>query len=254
MNDNNLCQAMIAMLRPFFEKNMKNSVIFHSKNEIIHHVNKRTASSLDVNTIKGQSIFKFFINNNIKIGEHITNSINLEIGNKKYLPLFNKFIKYCSEQSSDSFSLFMNIASEYSEELKVIKNINILPFAKRTLRMTSWKSIIMDESLHAEVTTPFETFKVYKRAKFIFENNQFYLNDEFHFISFGMDFTFQKKSENADLVKQQLHNFATQFHNLHQTQILGSIIRLYNLPHTEVNGFSNEQIMTYYPVLAIEHY
>lgn len=254
MNDNELCQAMIAELRPFFEKNMKGSVIFHTRTGLGQYAGGRTICCIDVNTSKAKPIFRFTINNNIEKGDYVVNNITLEIDNKKHLPLYNKFIKHCSEQSTDSFSLFMNAASYYSEELKIISNINVLPFAKRTLKFGAWKTLMMDTTLHAEVTTPFETFKVYKRAKFIFENNQFYLNDEFHFISFGMDFWFQKITEQDSLVKMQLHTFATQFNDLHQTQILGTIIRLYNLPHTEVNAFSNEQIMSYYPVLAIEHY
>jgi hypothetical protein len=254
MNDNELCQAMIAELKPFFEKNMKGSVIFHTRTGLGQYAGGRTICCIDVNTSKAKPIFRFTINNNVQKGNYVVNNIALDIDNKKYLPLYNKFIKHCSEQSTDSFSLFMKAASYYSEPLKIISKINILPFAKRTLKFGSWKTLMMDKTLHAEVTTPFETFKVYKIAKFIFENNQFYLNDEFHFISFGMDFWFQKNSEQDSLVKMQLHTFATQFNDLHQTQILGSIIRLYNLPHTEVNAFSNEQIMSYYPVLAIEHY
>lgn len=254
MNDSELCKAMIAELRPFFEQNMKGSVIFHTRTELGKYIGGRTVCCVDVNTSKAKTIFSFTINNNVKQGEQLTNSITLEIDDKKYLPLYNKFIKYCSEQSTDSFSLFMKSASEYSEELNIVSKINVLPFAKRTLRFSSWQSILLEATLHAEVTTPFETFKVYKRAKFTFENNQFYLNDDFHFISLGMDFSFQKKSENNHVVKSDLHFFGTQFYDLHRTQILGTIIRLYNLPHTEVNAFSNEEIMTYYPVLAMERY
>lgn len=256
MNTDELCHAICKKLRPFFDENVKEAVVFHIMFHLKIGVNSH--NSINVNTRKGKPILIFSFNNNLNYdinGLKTVETISLDIGHKKYLPLYNKFLKYVSNQSTDSFSLFMNSAKEMSDNLKIIQDIKILPFAKMTLREGNFKQLLMNEIVHAEITTPFETFNVYKRPKIIFDNDQLYLNPEFYFMSYGMDFSFRKKIEHdVKEIDKARYIFANTFYDLHRTQIIGGICKIYNMNPIQVNALTDDEIISNYPVLAMEHY
>lgn len=244
MNNNELCQSIIQAIKPFFKKELKETPIFHIK------LGGRT-HQIDVTTRTAKIIFIFKVECTSQ-----ADFISLDIIDKKYFPLYNKFLKYYKERSSDSFLLYMNAAKEQSDHLKLITQINVLPYAKRMLKFKDHPtSTIMSDAVHAKITTPFETFDVFRTPKFIFENNQLFLNDQFYFTSYSLDFSFCKYSESNDLLIQQYVDiFAKNFTILHHTNIIGSLCQLYGMNFQEAASFTNQEIMDYYPVLAIDHY
>lgn len=256
MNDEELCDAVIKTIKPFFKTHLKETPVFHIKMGVNYYSGQLTKNLINVNTRNGVTILSFTVQNNIRMDQTVVNTILLNIVNRKYLPLYNKFIKYFKERSSDSFSLYMNAVKELTEPLKLIQHINLLPYAKSTLKFKEHSnSVLLNAPVHAKVTTPFETFDVVRTPKFLFENDQLYLNDEFHFISYGLDFSFCKKIEHdLVLLDKSVKFFSHQFYELHKTNIVGRLCKLYNMTAKQANALSDEELIAYYPILAIDHY
>jgi len=256
MNDEELCNAVIKAVKPFFKTHLKETPVFHTIIGVRNYTGQLNKNLINVNSRNGATILSFTVQNNIRMDLTVVNSILLNIVNRKYLPLYNKFIKYFKERSTDSFSLYMNAAKEYSDSLNLIQHINVLPYTKSTLKFKEHSnSVLLNAPVHAKVTTPFETFDVVRIPKFLFENDQLYLNDEFHFISYGLDFSFCKKIEHdLVLLEKSVQFFSHQFFELHKTNIVGRLCQLYNMTPQQVYALSDEELIAYYPVLAIEHY
>lgn len=256
MNDEELCNAVIKKIKPFFKIHLNETPVFHSIMGVNYYTGQLSKNLINVNTRKGITILSITVQNNIKMDNTVVNTVLLDIVHRKYLPLYNKFVKYFKERSSDSFALYMNAAKEQTEPLKLIQHINVLPYAKRTLKFKeNSNSVLMNAPVHAKVTTPFETFDVVRIPKFLFEDDQLYLNDDFHFISYGLDFSFCKKIEkDLVLLNNAVSFFSNQFYVLHKTNIVGSLCRLYNMKADEANALTDEELIAYYPTLAMEHY
>lgn len=256
MNDDELCQAVIKKIKPFFKAHLTETPIFHVILGSHHYTGQLTQNVIKVTNRKGFTILSLTVHNNIRFDNTVVNTILVDITLRKYVPLYNKFLKYFKERSSDSFSLYMNAAKEKSESLKLIQDIKVLPYAKRTLKFKeNSNSVLMNAPVHAKVTTPFETFDVVRIPKFLFEDDQLYLNDDFHFISYGLDFSFCKKIEkDLVLLNNAVSFFSNQFYVLHKTNIVGSLCRLYNMKADEANALTDEELIAYYPTLAMEHY
>lgn len=256
MNDDELCNAVIKAVKPFFKANLKETPVFHTIMGMNYFTGQRTKNLINVNTRNGKTILSLSVKNNIKMDNTVVNTILLDISHRQYLPLYNKFIKHFKERSTDSFLLYMNAAKEHSEPLKLIQHINVLPYAKSTLKFKEHSnSVLLNAPVHAKVTTPFETFDVVRIPKFLFENDQLYLNDEFHFISYGLDFSFCKKIEqDTELLDKSVNFFSNQFYELHKTNIVGRLCQLYNMTPQQAYALTDEELIAYYPVLAIDHY
>lgn len=249
MNSNELCQSIVKAISPFFKKELKETPIFHTK------IGTRT-HQINVTTKSAKIIFVFKVDSEVQMDHSVCNKVSLEILDKKYCPLYNKFLKYYKERSSDSFALYMDAAKKSSDHLNLITKINVLPYAKRILKFKdNPKSVIMTYAVHAKVTTPFETFDVFRIPKFIFENNQLFLNDQFYFTSYSLEFSFCKYSEsNMPLIEKSIETFSKNFNELHHTNIVGRLCQLYDMHFTQAAALTPKEIMDYYPVLAIDHY
>lgn len=256
MNDEELCNAVIKKIKPFFKIHLNETPVFHSIMGVNYYTGQLSKNLINVNTRKGITILSITVQNNIKMDNTVVNTVLLDIVHRKYLPLYNKFVKYFKERSSDSFALYMNAAKEQTEPLKLIQHINVLPYAKSTLKFKEHSnSVLLNAPVHAKVTTPFETFDVVRIPKFLFENDQLYLNPEFHFISYGLDFSFCKKIEHDSvLLSKSVKFFSMQFYELHKTNIVGRLCQLYNMTVQQVTSLTEEELIAYYPVLAIDNY
>jgi hypothetical protein len=248
MNYQELSDAIILDLKPFFEKNLKESPVFKVKKMVSSLTGYWSHTVIDVNTEQGDTIFSFIVKHNIRIEDKLICAVVLNVYIEKHKPLYNKFLKYNYKRSNDSFSLFINYAKNKSDDLKIIEKISILPYSKKSRE-------VINQRIHAKITTPFEVVDVYSMPKFFFENGRLYLHDTFYFTSYGLDFSFSNVSENDDqFINQAIKSFSDNFYEFHRTNIVGEISKLYNIPYSEVDSFSYEQIRSYYPVLAIEHY
>jgi len=249
LKGNELCQSIVKAISPFFKKELRETPIFHIKlGTRVHQIN--------VTTKAAKIIFVLKVESEVQMDHSVVNKVLIDILDKKYCPLYNKFLKYYKERSSDSFSLYMTAAKEKSAHLNLITDIKVLPYAKRVLKFKdSSTSTIMTFAVHAKVTTPFETFDVFRIPKFIFENNQLLLNDQFYFTSYGLDFSFCKTIEfNEASIQKSVDTFSKNFYELHHTNIIGRLCQLYDMNFKEAETLTDKEIMDYYPVLTIDHY
>lgn len=248
MNMNDLCDSIIAKIKPFFKDNMLEPVFFQKRpngNVGSHNL----FPDVRVLTASGGIIFSFILESTSDAKRH---SINIVIGDQKYLGIYNLFVKeYCFD-GFESFSLFMDAIIKKSNHLQFIKAVNILQESSAIQYSSSLHGVI-DQQTYAILETAFETIEIEQRPRFIFENNKFHLNPEFIFISRSGKLKLIKKTENNDkYIKDYVSKCADLFYKQYLNYIQSALSELYDIPVDEISNWSPELLMSYYPVLAME--
>jgi hypothetical protein len=248
MNMNDLCDSIIAKIKPFFEENVLEPVFFQkrTKGDVGSH---NVFPDVRVLTASGGIIFSFILESTSDAKRH---SINIVIGDQKYLDIYNLFVKECCVDGFDSFSLFIDAMIKKSDHLKFIKAVNILQDSK-TIEYSSSLHGVIDQQTYAILETAFETIEIKQRPLFIFENNKFYLNPEFIFTLDCGKLKLIKKTENNDkYIKDYVSKCADLFYTQYLKYIQSALSDLYDIPVDEISNWSPELLMSYYPVLAME--
>lgn len=252
MSKEQLFEDMKTVLRLFAAEHLNYPVMFKQT----LNKTKPTGLSMDILDMlssTGQLLLSFIITSDRRIYNQQFKNIEIKLHDEKHLNILNKFIAVCSKNSSNSFNSFMNATLIYTDHLKLITSIDVLPFEERKLIVES-SYIRVDFAVHAIMTTPFEVIKIYKIPKFIFENDTFYLHDKFSFTSLGQRYTFAQKTEDPHATKEMIKEFSHKFYEDHYDVITSKINELYDVPFTEFGIWSDEQFRSYYPVLSMERY
>jgi len=248
MNINDLCDSIIAKIKPFFKDNVLEPVFFQKRtngNVGSHNL----FPDVRVLTASGSIIFSFILESTNEAKRH---SINIVIGDQKYLGIYNLFVKEYCVDGFNSFSLFVDAMIRQSNHLKFIKAVNILQDSS-TIQYSSKLHGVIDPQIYANLETAFETIEIEQRPRFIFEKNKFYINPEFVFSSEVGNFKFMKRTENNEkYINDYVSKFADLFYNKCFLYITTALSELYNTPVDEVSNWSPELLMSYYPVLAME--
>jgi hypothetical protein len=252
MTTEQLIESMKSVLSLFAAQHLNYPVMFKSS----LNNTKPNGISLDIlhmQSSTGQLLLSFIIMKDRRIYDQKFKSIEVKIHEEKHLNILNTFIAVCSQYSSNSFNLFMNETLKQTDHLKLITSVDVLPLKEREIIVDD-KYIRVDFAIHAIMTTPFEVINIYKIPKFIFENNKFYLHDKFSFTSLGQHYTFAQKTEDIDIMKVEVKDFAQKFYEEHYEIITSKINELYDVPFTEFGLWTDEQFRAYYPVLSMERY
>lgn len=252
MTTEQLIESMKSVLSLFAAQHLNYPVMFKAS----LNNTKPNGTSLDIlhmQSSTGQLLLSFIIMKDRRIYDQKFKSIEVKVHDEKHLNILNKFIAVCSQYSSNSFNLFMNETLKYTDHLKLITSIDVLPFEERKVIVDD-TYIRVDFATHAIMTTPFEVININKVPKFIFENNKFYLHDKFSFTSLGQHYTFSQKTEDMDIMKSEVKEFAQKFYEEHYEIITSKINELYDVPFTEFGLWTDTQFRSYYPVLSMERY
>jgi hypothetical protein len=248
MKMNDLCDSIITTIKPFFKDNVLEPVFFQKRTNgcVFSH---SVFPDVRVLTASGDIIFSFIIESTDDAKRY---SINIVIGDQKYLDIYNLFVKECCVDGFESFSLFMDAIIKKSNHLKFIKSVNILQESS-AIQYSSKLYGNIEPQMYATIETAFETIEIEQKPKFIFEKNKFYLNPEFLISSEVGNLMFIKKTEiNKKYINDCVSKFADLFYAKYFLYITSALSELYNTPVDEVSNWSPELLMSYYPVLAME--
>jgi hypothetical protein len=249
MKMNDLCDSIIEKIKPFFKENVLEPVFFQKRTNgsVVSH---SVFPDVRVLTASGDIVFSFIIESTKWDAKRY--SINIVIGDQKYLGIYNLFVKgYCVD-GFNSFSLFLDAMIKQSKHLQFIKAVNILQDSSNIQYSSNLHGII-DPQTYAKIETAFDIIKVEQKPKFIFENKKFYLNPEFLFSSEVGNFSFVKKTEiDKNYINDYVSKCADLFYNHYFIYITSALSVLYDTPVEEVSNWSPELLMSYYPVLAME--
>ena len=252
MTTEQLVEQMKIVLGLFAAKHLNYPVLFSQT------LNKTKANGISLDILNmlsstGQPLMSFIIIKDRRIYDQKFKSIEVKLHDVKHLTILNKFIEVCSRDSSNSFKTFMNATIQYTDHLKLITSLDIMPFEKRKVIVED-NYIRTEFAVHAVMTTPFEVINIYKIPKFIFENNTFYLHDKFSFKSLGQRYTFSQKTEDVNVTKEDVKEFSHKFYEEHYETITSKINELYDIPFAAFGSLPDEEFRSYYPVLAMERY
>jgi hypothetical protein len=241
MNIDDFAQLIIDNIKPMIEEHIGEQTMVHIiYNSLDYHTNSQT---LNLNTTKGKLIFKFLIST------YPTVRFDIEIGHKKYLSLYRKFVKSCDDNSSIMFPLFFN------NVINTERNINLVAsfdpkFSLKLEFLSNCPHISVTASFYTKIITAFGIINVTRHPTFSWINNKFAMNNEFYFRLLNHSFDFYIHAEYSEhSVLDRSDSFALLFYMKCRTIIVKKIALLYNINVKEVGEWDDAQLIEHYPII-----